>query len=100
MGDPPIPAAINILTFLTIVIVEHSSCSDRADRAWTKASIVGFQAKLYPVIASQRVAMTCEIEHTSAFLRRDPPEVCKNLVPLQTEGAGKAGCPMHPQPRV
>ena len=28
------------------------------------------------------------------------PKFCKNLVPLQTEGAGKAGCPMHPQPRV
>ena len=26
--------------------------------------------------------------------------MCKNLSPNRTEGAGNAGCPMHPQPRV
>jgi hypothetical protein len=28
------------------------------------------------------------------------PELCRNNVPQQTEGAGKAGCPLHPQPRA
>src|ERR1700738_5048025 len=34
-----------------------------------------------------------------AFPRPDTPELCKNHSP-KTEGAGKAGCPLHPQPRV
>jgi hypothetical protein len=28
------------------------------------------------------------------------PSFGKNVAPRKTEGAGKAGCPMHPQPRV
>jgi len=28
------------------------------------------------------------------------PSCAKNLLPLITEGAGNAGCPLHPQPRV
>ncbi len=28
------------------------------------------------------------------------PRFGRSFVPLMTEGAGKAGCPMHPQPRV
>jgi hypothetical protein len=28
------------------------------------------------------------------------PELCKNFRPHKTEGAGKAGCPLHPQPRM
>src|ERR1700732_3132408 len=28
------------------------------------------------------------------------PGLCMNLSPRKTEGAGKAGCPPHPQPRV
>jgi hypothetical protein len=33
-----------------------------------------------------------------AFPRRMAPELCIYLSPK--EGAGNAGCPMHPQPRV
>ncbi len=36
----------------------------------------------------------------SAFSRRDAPEFCTNIGPRKKEGAGKAGCPMHPQSRV
>jgi hypothetical protein len=36
--------------------------------------------------------------HTSTFPRRMAPEFCNNLTPQ--EGAGNAGCAMHPQPRV
>jgi hypothetical protein len=36
----------------------------------------------------------------SAFSRRDAPELCKKFYPRKTEGAGKAGCPLHPQPRA
>jgi hypothetical protein len=35
-----------------------------------------------------------------AVSRRDAPELCMNRSPRIQEGAGKAGCPMHPQPRV
>src|SRR3984957_6642696 len=44
------------------------------------------------------LAMTAR--YTSAFSRRDAPELCKSLLPLRTEGAGNTGCPLHPQPRV
>jgi hypothetical protein len=37
--------------------------------------------------------------HISAFSRHDAPELCKSLSPPK-EGAGNAGCPLHPQPRV
>jgi len=36
--------------------------------------------------------------HSFATPRRDAPESCMNLSPL--EGVGNAGCPLHPQPRV
>ena len=32
--------------------------------------------------------------------RRNAPELCVNLVPPKTEGAGKAGCALHPRSRV
>jgi hypothetical protein len=37
---------------------------------------------------------------TPTFSRRDAPELCRDFRPRETEGAGKAGCPLHPQPRV
>src|SRR6266550_1842681 len=40
------------------------------------------------------------IKHTFAFPRREPPELCMNLSPFETEGAGNAGRPMRPKPRV
>ena len=36
--------------------------------------------------------------YKSAISRRDAPEVCPDVIPLMTEGTGKAGCPKHPQP--
>jgi hypothetical protein len=39
--------------------------------------------------------------HISALSRREPrPSFTSSHRPLKTEGAGNAGCPMHPQPRV
>src|SRR5262245_7322042 len=45
--------------------------------------------------------------HTAEFIRsdvrlmrRDSPESCWSSVPRKSEGAGKAGCWLHPQPRV
>src|SRR5439155_23601301 len=40
------------------------------------------------------------IKHTFAFPRRESPELCMNLSPFETEGAGNAGRLMRPQPRV
>src|SRR6202047_3016766 len=38
---------------------------------------------------------------TSAFSRRDAPEFCVDCRPLnEQEGAGKAGCALHPRSRV
>jgi hypothetical protein len=52
-------------------------------------------------------SVSCEHDFLSTFLnaasqasRRDTPELCQNLSPLKTEGAGNAGCPLRPQPRV
>jgi hypothetical protein len=36
----------------------------------------------------------------TAIPARDAPEFFQDLRPLIIEGAGKAGCPLHPQPRV
>jgi hypothetical protein len=39
--------------------------------------------------------------YASAFSRRDPPELYLDLHPLkEREGAGKAGCALHPRSRV
>jgi hypothetical protein len=35
--------------------------------------------------------------YESEISPRVAPELCQELVPLMTEGAGKAGCPEHPQ---
>src|SRR5260370_41680325 len=37
--------------------------------------------------------------YTSAFSRREAPEVCVSLS-LKLEGAGNAGCALHPRSRV
>jgi hypothetical protein len=37
--------------------------------------------------------------YTSAFSRRETPEVCVSLS-LKREGAGNAGCALHPRSRV
>ncbi|SIO42225.1 hypothetical protein SAMN05443247_05156 [Bradyrhizobium erythrophlei] len=39
-------------------------------------------------------------EHNFAFSRRDVPESCKSFRPKKTEGAGNAGCLLHPRSRV
>jgi hypothetical protein len=36
--------------------------------------------------------------HASAFSRHDAPELCVNICPKKIEGAGNAGCAVHPQP--
>jgi hypothetical protein len=49
--------------------------------------------------APLEAGMTIE-ERGSAIPRRDAPEVCMKFALRKTEGAGNAGCPLHPQPRV
>jgi hypothetical protein len=44
------------------------------------------------------LAMTSR--YSFAFSRRDAPELYMYLSPLKSEGAGNAGRPMRPQPRV
>jgi hypothetical protein len=44
--------------------------------------------------------MTSETTRLRHLAARIAPGLCMNVVPLITEGAGKAGRPMHPQPRV
>ena len=40
-------------------------------------------------------------KYDSAFSRRGQrPSFARNHSPMKIEGAGKAGCPLHPQPRV
>jgi hypothetical protein len=49
-------------------------------------------------MTTENVAGSCSAKHTFAFSRREAPEVYKNLS-LQ-EGAGDAGCALHPRSRV
>jgi len=42
---------------------------------------------------------TANLRYASAFSRRDAPELCMTYS-LDNKGAGNAGCPLHPQPRV
>ena len=39
-------------------------------------------------------------KHSFAFSRHDVPEVCLKHVPQKEEGAGNAGCALHPRSRV
>src|SRR6266478_8003961 len=51
-------------------------------------------------IASSQGLLAMTMTHAFAISRRDPPELCMNLSPLKSEGAGNAGRTMHPKPRV
>ena len=42
----------------------------------------------------------CNSRCSIAFSRRDSARALQELSPKEKEGAGKAGCPMHPQPRT
>ena len=67
-----------------------------------------------PVIASaakQSILSSCQamdcfaalamtVEYTSAFSRRDAPGVLRLLPPRKSEGAGNAGCTLHPRSHV
>jgi hypothetical protein len=48
----------------------------------------------------RRCARNDGAKYESAFSRRHAPELLKNLPPSKTEGAGKAGCALHPRSRV
>ena len=41
-----------------------------------------------------------QAKYRFAISRRETPEGCMIRYPLKTEGAGNAGRPMRPQPRV
>jgi hypothetical protein len=52
-------------------------------------------------IASSQVLLAMTERQASAIPRRDCARTMQEtLCPSITEGAGKAGCPVHPQPRV
>src|ERR1700722_13247840 len=59
-----------------------------------KQSIEQQQERVDCFVASL-LAMTTS-RHTFTFPRRGAPGLCRDLHPLMSEGAGKAGCPMHP----
>src|SRR6266704_6289135 len=81
----------------------------------------GLDPRIHPRIELRFRAMDCRIKpgndahaahrnsystvkqqasHASAFSRRDAPELCVDCRPLKEEGAGKAGCALHPRSRV
>jgi hypothetical protein len=45
-------------------------------------------------------ALAMTVEYTSAFSRRDAPGVLRLLPPRKSEGAGNAGCTLHPRSHV
>ena len=50
--------------------------------------------RCFPAISKQPKTRTHSIP------RRDAPELCIELGPSKAEGAGNAGRPLHPEPRV
>jgi hypothetical protein len=52
-------------------------------------------AKRFAFVAAMTLL---DFQYTFAFPRRNTPELCMNFRPI--EGAGNAGRPMRPQPRV
>src|ERR1700736_6784586 len=47
-----------------------------------------------------RATASSDSKHNSAFSRHGLPEVCMNVRPSSIEGAGNAGCALHPRSRV
>ena len=47
-----------------------------------------------------RLPIQISNSHACAFPRRDLPGLCQHIVPRRIEGAGNAGRPMRPQPRM
>jgi hypothetical protein len=60
-------------------------------------SIQSLRPLEYWVARSSRAMTT---RYVSAFSRLVSPEVLKNLSPFKQEGAGNAGCSLHPRSRV
>jgi hypothetical protein len=66
-----------------------------------KQSIVKAAGKRVDCFAAALLAMTATPNTTSRSRGAMGPSLAKTVSPLLTiEGAGNAGCPMHPQPRV
>jgi len=70
---------------------------ERAPDDRLREAIHELQRERMDCFVASLLAMTSR--YRLAFPRPDTPELCKNHSP-KTEGAGKAGCPLHPQPRV
>jgi hypothetical protein len=48
-----------------------------------------------PIYSAASTRLGSMVAHSRGAMR---PKLCTNMVPQKTEGAGKAGCPLHPQP--
>jgi hypothetical protein len=55
---------------------------------------------LLPCANASRLSQAMTERQTSAFSRRDAPEVCINFRPCDNRGRRESRVPMHPQPRV
>jgi hypothetical protein len=51
-------------------------------------------------IASSQELLAMTFRYNFAFSPRIAPELMPETLAPKMEGAGKAGCPLHPQPRV
>src|ERR1700719_2261708 len=57
-------------------------------------------AKSSPGLSPLRASGRANFRHAAAFSRHERPSFARQCRPMKSEGAGNAGWPMHPQPRV
>ena len=67
------------------------------DRGYVPDPVIGRNGP----VARDDARLQVSKQHGFAFSRRDSPEVCpKSFTPQKSEGAGNAGCALHPRSRV
>ena len=86
------------LRLTTVIASQRVGAKRRPMTGSAKQSIAPCKERMDCFVAS---APRNDVDgHNPAFSRRDPPEVCVNFRALKSEGAGNAGCALHPRSRV
>jgi hypothetical protein len=94
----------SIFKQLTILVVAANAGIYTPRRSFWESCSPAFAQQPKPAVMCLGVRRDDDVDEfskcTSAFSRRDAPEVCVNFRALKSEGAGNAGCTLHPRSRV
>ena len=71
----------------------------RADAIYGKRAVVGVTRRAHTPIQLSN-SQTDKYEYARNLATRITPPSCSQITSLRVQGAGKAGCPLHPQPRM